>query len=104
MSECVCERERERRMNKEREVIYLHTQSHKSKIKANVNNIVVLVLVLCTTFVTVRVGWQLLRYCCEVRLAPHHGLHVTSNRVSLPPERHSVGRSGYRKQAISYII
>ena len=25
-----------------------------------------------------RVGWQLLQYCCEVRLAPNHALYVTS--------------------------
>ena len=24
------------------------------------------------------VGWQLLRYCCVVRLAPNHALYVTS--------------------------
>ena len=24
------------------------------------------------------VGWQLLQYCCEVRLAPNHALYVTS--------------------------
>ena len=24
-----------------------------------------------------RVGWQLLQYCCEVRLAPNHALYVT---------------------------
>ena len=25
-----------------------------------------------------RVRWQLLQYCCEVRLAPNHALYVTS--------------------------